>query len=527
MAKQQETYMRFNVFRRVQHWLLTASFALLAITGLPQRYPLAGWSNVVIRLLGGIELARIIHRISATVMAVMFFIHIFELIYLLLVKRVRPSMVPGLRDLKDLIGLALYNLGLAKEPPKMPRYNVMEKIEYWALIWGCIVMGLTGFMLWNPILTTRVLPGQFVPAAKTAHSYEALLAVLAILIWHVYWVHLRTLNLAMFTGKLSKEQMLHEHAGEWEEISKGVRGPALPAKVTRQRARLFWPVAVVVGVALVVGLYLFLTYEETALATVPPAEVAQALVSPTSTPTRAPTSTPLPPMTPAVQVRSEAPSKGAPMIAHPVEGWGDCAKCHARDGAFPVPADHVAFTSTTCSVCHPTAGEGKPPALIPHLVAGREDCLACHALSALPANHQKAAFTNADCLWCHAMSAQALTPTATPTPAPSPTPTPSPAPGTVPPVATAAAAPSFAAQIKPMLEAQCGVCHGGTRALGGLKVTDYESLAKGGNSGPAFVAGSPDQSVIVIKMKQSHPAVLSSTDLQMLIDWIAAGAKNN
>ncbi|MCZ7666212.1 MAG: hypothetical protein M5U34_02700 [Chloroflexi bacterium] len=59
-----------------------------------------------------------------------------------------------------------------------------KKIEYWAVIWGTAVMILTGFTLWNPIAITQFLPGQFIPAAKTAHSAEALLAVLSIVVWH-------------------------------------------------------------------------------------------------------------------------------------------------------------------------------------------------------------------------------------------------------------------------------------------------------------------------------------------------------
>ena len=34
------------------------------------------------------------------------------------------------------------------------------------MLWGPAVMGLTGFILWNPIAAAKILPGQFIPAAK-------------------------------------------------------------------------------------------------------------------------------------------------------------------------------------------------------------------------------------------------------------------------------------------------------------------------------------------------------------------------
>ena len=94
----------------------------------------------------------------------------------------------------------LYNIGFAKTYPQMGRYTFEEKMEYWAFVWGAAVMGMTGFLMWNPITATQYLPGEFVPAAKAAHGGEAVLAVLAIIIWHMYGVHIKRFNKAMFTG---------------------------------------------------------------------------------------------------------------------------------------------------------------------------------------------------------------------------------------------------------------------------------------------------------------------------------------
>jgi hypothetical protein len=179
--------------------------------------------------------------------------------------------------------------------------------------------------------------------------------------------------------------------------------------------------------------------------------------------------------------------------------------CHAATAAVPFPATHANFPVSTCLVCHSTQGVGPLPPAIKHALEGRSECLTCHALDLLPASHQAAKFTSQDCLLCHAPEG-AGTPS-TPGAA---------APGNV----------SFAADILPLLQANCATCHG-EMASGGLKLTDYSSLAAGGQSGPAFVAGSPDQSLIVAKMKGQHGAQLAGPDLQKLVDWIAAGAQNN
>ena len=88
------------------------------------------------------------------------------------------------------------------EPPQEARYTFGEKVEYWSVVWGTVIMAVTGFMMWNPISTLRFLPGEAIPAAKAAHGGEAVLAVLAIIIWHFYHVHIKTFNKSMFTGKL-------------------------------------------------------------------------------------------------------------------------------------------------------------------------------------------------------------------------------------------------------------------------------------------------------------------------------------
>lgn len=290
-----KSYLRFSVAQRVEHLLLILSFTTLALTGLPQKYPTAGISTALIALFGGIELTRIIHRTAAVVFMLEAVYHVVVLGYKIFVKRLEAAMLPTRKDLRDAVQSFLYNLGIAKHRPKMGRYNFVEKAEYWAMVWGMVIMALTGFMMWNPIATTRVLPGEAIPAAKAAHGAEAVLAVLAIFVWHFYHVHLKKLNMSMITGKLSREEMEEEHALELEKIEAGVQPPQLTPEQLRRNLMIYIPLASIVAIALLYGVYTFVTLEQTAVVTRPTEQVVVfAPQTSTPVPTLLPTSTPRP-----------------------------------------------------------------------------------------------------------------------------------------------------------------------------------------------------------------------------------------
>ena len=198
--------------------------------------------------------------------------HLLDVAHRVLVRRVRAdACCPRYQDVVDALQAVRYNLGLAKERPRMDRYTWEEKVEYWSLVWGTIVMIATGFMLWNPIATARFLPGEFIPAAQVVHGGEALLAILAVLVWHFYSVHLRHFNRSMFTGQMTEHEMEEEHPLELERIRAGehvaaeprrrspARAAGVPADGRRRRASL-----------LLAGLYWFVTFEQTAITTLPP-----------------------------------------------------------------------------------------------------------------------------------------------------------------------------------------------------------------------------------------------------------------
>jgi cytochrome b subunit of formate dehydrogenase len=111
-----------------------------------------------------------------------------------------------------------FNVGLTNTRPQFDRFTIEEKLEYWALLWGQLVMGITGFIMWFPLVVTEVFPGQVFPAAQLLHRWEAILAALAILTWHMYHGCIKDRNRSIFTGLMSEEEMLHMHPLEYQRI---------------------------------------------------------------------------------------------------------------------------------------------------------------------------------------------------------------------------------------------------------------------------------------------------------------------
>ncbi len=270
MSQETKQYPRFRLMARIEHFILMVSFTILAITGLPQKYAAAVWADNMINAMGGIELVRIIHRWAAFALVVGSVYHLFTSAYRLFVKQEPMRILPNKQDLTDMIAVVRYNLGLSKEHPRMAKFNFGEKIEYWAVVWGTAIMAITGFMLWNPIATTSLVPGELIPAAKAAHGGEALLAVLSIIIWHMYNVHIKNFNPSIFTGKLPRAQMEEEHAEELEWLEKGGSAwPGLALLEDPKRLRIFYAVSALIGIVVLVGLIWAFTFEETAITTIP------------------------------------------------------------------------------------------------------------------------------------------------------------------------------------------------------------------------------------------------------------------
>lgn len=215
------TVVRFDLSQRIQHLLLITSFTMLCLTGLPQSFAATGWGHFLLWALGGIGVVRMIHHGFAVVMVFVFLYHAITVLYALLFTRAW-SMLPRWQDAKDAYQTVAYLLGRASALPRFDRFDFRQKVEYWALIWGTLLMVITGLVLMFPIAVTHYLPGIVIYAAKAAHGYEAVLAFLSIITWHMYNTHfaphLFPVDTTIFTGRISRERLREEHPLEYERL---------------------------------------------------------------------------------------------------------------------------------------------------------------------------------------------------------------------------------------------------------------------------------------------------------------------
>jgi len=206
---------RFSLRQRVEHFLVMSIFTLLALTGFPQKFYDAGWSHTIVSLFGGMERMRFVHRMCGVAFATLSMLHVFTVGFKVAIGRARPTLVPSRKDFSDAVLTIRYYLGLSDHHAAFDRFDYRQKFEYWGLLLGGVLMVITGLILYFPLLALRWLPGELVPAAKVAHSNEGLMAFLVVITWHVYNAHLSPdtfpFDTSIFTGKISRERMEHEH----------------------------------------------------------------------------------------------------------------------------------------------------------------------------------------------------------------------------------------------------------------------------------------------------------------------------
>jgi len=203
--------LRFTLAQRIEHMVLILSFSGLAVTGLVQTYYETPIGSLILALFGGINSTRSIHHLFAFVFGAQSLYHVSVFVYQHFVLLQAGRMMPGLDDVENLFKMLALNLGFSKKPPRFDRYNVEEKMVYWILVLGAVIMGITGLMQWFPVQVTDVLSGWVIPVARTAHRWQAILTVITILVWHIYHTIIKTKNFSIFTGLMSLGQMREEH----------------------------------------------------------------------------------------------------------------------------------------------------------------------------------------------------------------------------------------------------------------------------------------------------------------------------
>jgi cytochrome b subunit of formate dehydrogenase len=216
-------YLRMNVNERIQHILLTLSFITLVLTGFMLHFPDSWWVTHIRELSeNAFEYRSILHRIAAVILIATSLYHIYYIAFNERGRQLVKDLFPKRQDLFDALGVAKFNLGISKVKPRLDRFSYVEKAEYWALVWGTIVMSFTGLIMWFDNTFIGLFTKLGWDIARTIHYYEAWMAFLAIVVWHFYFVifnpEIYPMNTSWITGKITEEEMSEEHPLELDKI---------------------------------------------------------------------------------------------------------------------------------------------------------------------------------------------------------------------------------------------------------------------------------------------------------------------
>jgi len=223
-------YLRMTLNERAQHVNLAINFTILVITGFALSFPKAFWVSPITDVPAGMTMRGFLHRLCGVATV---FLGGYHILYCAFTKRGRgliKDMIPGLKDAIDLWETLKNNLFINRPAKtlKMPRFNFREKLEYLGLIWGTLVMTVTGCILWFEVEWLKYFPKWTFDVARTIHFYEAILATLTIIVWHFYSVifnpDIYPMSWAWITGDLTEHEMEEEHGLELERIKAEEKG---------------------------------------------------------------------------------------------------------------------------------------------------------------------------------------------------------------------------------------------------------------------------------------------------------------
>jgi cytochrome b subunit of formate dehydrogenase len=258
-------FARFTAAQRTMHAVLFSTFLGLAATGLPLRFSESIWARGLAKFVGGFGAILFFHKFFAIALTIAFLVHVKDIFQRALVKREKgvfwgaTSMVANWKDVKDIFAHMRWFIGLGQRP-KFDRYAYWEKFDYWAVFWGMIVIGFSGYAMWFAPFFAHFLPGWALNAVLVIHSEEGLLAILFIFSIHFVNTHLRPdsfpMDMVIFTGVESEEEFKHKRPLEYQRM---VAEGKLESRLAEKPQKWFVNFSRIVGfLAISVGLILLI-----------------------------------------------------------------------------------------------------------------------------------------------------------------------------------------------------------------------------------------------------------------------------
>jgi formate dehydrogenase subunit gamma len=214
------TVERLSLWQRWEHALMALSVLLLILSGTALAYHEQTWARVMIRLMGGLAARNLIHRLAAVVLLISCVLHLLGLLFSKSHQHDLREVIPRLRDFKEAWKGMMFALRGKGEKPNYGWFTPMQKLQYWGVLLGCLLMGFSGAMLWNPVATLNYFPKWLLDIMLVIHAKEAQLIFVVFILWHLYDVHIGAgnfpMNPAWITGRMAKDVFAKQHAAASE-----------------------------------------------------------------------------------------------------------------------------------------------------------------------------------------------------------------------------------------------------------------------------------------------------------------------
>lgn len=218
---------RFSLHQRIQHIILLSSMIILALTGLTLKFHENTVAQFIIKIEGGIAARGIIHRIAAVVLMLLSTYHIINILFTQKGHSEFLALRPQFKDFSDFYKTIKFNLGISNEKAEFDRFDFRQKIQYWGVLIGSLIMIITGFILWFETQSMAIMPKWIIDVTGIIHSYQGFLIFLILFLWHMYNVHLNPnvfpMNKTWLTGRISTRDLKENHLLEYKKlISEGI-----------------------------------------------------------------------------------------------------------------------------------------------------------------------------------------------------------------------------------------------------------------------------------------------------------------
>ncbi len=222
VSVQERAIERLSLWQRWEHGLMALSVLMLILSGTALAYHTQAWAQFLISIMGGIGGRQLVHRVAAVGLIISGVMHLAGLILFAGHRRDFTAVLPHWKDFYDAWKGTLYAFRGRGEPPSYGWFTPLQKLQYWGVLLGCLIMGISGAALWSPQLTLQYLPKWMLDIMFVLHAKEAQLIFVVFIVWHLYDVHIAggnfPMNPAWLTGRMSQDIFQHQHPDAWKSM---------------------------------------------------------------------------------------------------------------------------------------------------------------------------------------------------------------------------------------------------------------------------------------------------------------------